>query len=127
VVLPWGAGILEETTNKGNRQLEKALFSHSDAVTQRFFGEAVYYRGICEFSNVCANDCGYCGIRKHQRGVRRYTMPIDEVVEVRGGRHVVHACTGARGGGGACNLGFKASGFKASASINKVRVSTHGH
>lgn len=76
------AGILEETTNQGNRTLEKALFSHADAVTQRFFGDAVYYRGICEFSNVCANDCGYCGIRKHQKGVRRYTMPVHEVLEV---------------------------------------------
>jgi biotin synthase-like enzyme len=76
------AGILEETTNKGNRQLEKALFSHADAVSNRFFGDAVYYRGICEFSNVCTNDCGYCGIRKHQKGVRRYTMPVQEVVDV---------------------------------------------
>ena len=39
-------------------------------------------RGICEFSNVCTNDCGYCGIRKHQKGIRRYTMPIQEVVDV---------------------------------------------
>ena len=31
---------------------------------------------------VCENDCGYCGIRKHQRRARRYTMPRDEVVEV---------------------------------------------
>jgi hypothetical protein len=29
----------------------------------------------------CANDCGYCGIRKHQRDVVRYTMPRDEVVK----------------------------------------------
>jgi len=41
-------------------------------------------RGIVEFSNVCQNDCGYCGIRKHQRDVVRYTMPENEVVEVRG-------------------------------------------
>ncbi|WIA39024.1 hypothetical protein OEZ86_005171 [Tetradesmus obliquus] len=75
-------GILEETTNKGDSALEKALFSHADAVTQRFFGDAVYYRGIVEFSNVCVNDCGYCGIRKHMGGVKRYTIPIDEVVEV---------------------------------------------
>lgn len=39
-------------------------------------------RGIVEFSNVCVNDCGYCGIRKHMGGVKRYTIPIDEVVEV---------------------------------------------
>jgi biotin synthase-like enzyme len=56
---------LEETTNKGNTELEKAIFSHADAVTNKFFGQSVYYRGIVEFSNVCANDCGYCGIRKH--------------------------------------------------------------
>ncbi|WIA39023.1 hypothetical protein OEZ86_005171 [Tetradesmus obliquus] len=76
------SSILEETTNKGDSALEKALFSHADAVTQRFFGDAVYYRGIVEFSNVCVNDCGYCGIRKHMGGVKRYTIPIDEVVEV---------------------------------------------
>ena len=37
----------------------------------RFFGEEVYYRGIVEFSNVCVNDCGYCGIRKHMSDVKR--------------------------------------------------------
>jgi hypothetical protein len=47
-------GILEETTNKGNSQLEKALFSHADAVTQRFFGDAVYYRCASNISSVAA-------------------------------------------------------------------------
>lgn len=73
--------ILEETTLADNKQLSSALFSHADAVTQSIFGERVYNRGIVEFSNVCANDCGYCGIRKHQRDVVRYTMPREEVVE----------------------------------------------
>mmetsp|Transcript_30721 Transcript_30721/g.91052 ORF Transcript_30721/g.91052 Transcript_30721/m.91052 type:complete len:721 (-) Transcript_30721:2123-4285(-) len=74
--------ILDETTNKGNTALEKALYSHADAVTTRFFGDEIYYRGIVEFSNVCKNDCNYCGIRKHMNGVMRYTMPVEEVVEV---------------------------------------------
>ncbi|KAG1678881.1 hypothetical protein FOA52_003549 [Chlamydomonas sp. UWO 241] len=74
--------ILDATTNKGDAQLDKALFSHADAVTERFFGDEIYYRGIVEFSNVCTNDCNYCGIRKHAGGVTRYTMPIDEVAEV---------------------------------------------
>lgn len=51
--------------------LDRALFVHADSVTRRFFGDQVYLRGIVEFSNVCANDCGYCGIRKFQRGVKR--------------------------------------------------------
>ncbi|PSC71854.1 iron hydrogenase assembly [Micractinium conductrix] len=62
--------------------LDSALFAHAESVSNRFFGKDVYYRGIVEFSNVCENDCGYCGIRKHQRRARRYTMPADEVVEV---------------------------------------------
>ena len=52
-------------------ELDRALFVHADSVTRRFFGDEVYLRGIVEFSNVCANDCGYCGIRKFQRGVKR--------------------------------------------------------
>jgi len=75
-------GILDATTNKGDTNLEKALFSYADAVTTKFFGDEIYYRGIVEFSNVCQNDCGYCGIRKHMHEVKRYTMPQEEVVEV---------------------------------------------
>uniref|UniRef100_A0A6T8S9D1 Radical SAM core domain-containing protein n=1 Tax=Chlamydomonas leiostraca TaxID=1034604 RepID=A0A6T8S9D1_9CHLO len=74
--------ILDATTNKGDKTLEKALFSYADGITTKFFGEEVYYRGIVEYSNVCQNDCGYCGIRKHMHDVKRYTMPVSEVVEV---------------------------------------------
>ena len=52
-------------------ELDSALFVHADSVTRRFFGDQVYLRGIVEFSNVCANDCGYCGIRKFQPNVKR--------------------------------------------------------
>ncbi|EFN57384.1 hypothetical protein CHLNCDRAFT_142788 [Chlorella variabilis] len=76
-------GLLSATsTGAGSKVLDNALFAHAESVTGRFFGRDVYYRGIVEFSNVCENDCGYCGIRKHQRRARRYTMPRDEVVEV---------------------------------------------
>jgi len=70
-------------------ELEAALFSYADDLTTKTFGEAVFHRGIVEFSNVCANDCGYCGVRKHAPPdessglpLQRYTMPEDEVVEV---------------------------------------------
>src|SRR5690606_8938762 len=47
-----------------------------------FFGKKIYFRGIIEFSNVCAKDCGYCGIRKHMPAehVRRYTMTKEEIL-----------------------------------------------
>ncbi|KXZ55371.1 hypothetical protein GPECTOR_3g5 [Gonium pectorale] len=75
-------GILEAVWRRGDKMLERALYAHADSVTKRFCGGAVYYRGLVEFSNVCQNDCSYCGIRNHQKDVWRYTMPEEEVVEV---------------------------------------------
>ncbi|TDR71459.1 [FeFe] hydrogenase H-cluster radical SAM maturase HydE [Paludibacterium purpuratum] len=43
-------------------------------------GAGVSLRGLIEFSNVCISDCLYCGIRKHNRKVERYTLTDDEIV-----------------------------------------------
>lgn len=43
--------------------------------------DSVYYRGLIEFSNLCAMDCHYCGIRRGNTNVERYTLSIDEIVE----------------------------------------------
>jgi biotin synthase len=40
------------------------LFARADAVRKDNMGDEVFLRGIVEFSNICANDCLYCGIRK---------------------------------------------------------------
>jgi biotin synthase len=45
-------------------------------------GDEVFLRGIVEFSNLCANDCLYCGIRKSNHDVRRYRIEEDEILEV---------------------------------------------
>lgn len=44
-------------------------------------GEAILKRGLIEISNHCRNNCLYCGIRAGQRGVIRYRMSADEIVE----------------------------------------------
>jgi len=44
-------------------------------------GPKVYYRGIIEFSNVCAKDCFYCGIRKGNENVTRFRMTEGEILE----------------------------------------------
>ncbi|MDR3013574.1 MAG: [FeFe] hydrogenase H-cluster radical SAM maturase HydE [Chitinispirillales bacterium] len=43
-------------------------------------GDAVYYRGLVEFSNYCAYDCHYCGIRKSNADIKRYTLSKDDIV-----------------------------------------------
>src|SRR5690606_4104789 len=44
-------------------------------------GDEIYVRGIVEFSNMCSNNCLYCGIRVSNKNVRRYSMPADEIME----------------------------------------------
>ena len=57
------------------------LYREADAVRRANMGDDVFVRGIVEFSNVCANDCLYCGIRASNHKVRRYTMTADEIVD----------------------------------------------
>lgn len=59
----------------------QALCSAAYAVKLREVGPVVYMRGLFELSNLCTKDCLYCGIRRSNSKVQRYTMPVEEVVE----------------------------------------------
>jgi len=57
------------------------LYARADRVRQDHMGDEVYVRGIIEFSNLCANDCLYCGIRASNINVNRYTMTVEGILE----------------------------------------------
>ena len=57
------------------------LYRRANAVRRNAVGDAVHLRGLIEFSNICRNDCLYCGIRRSNCRVKRYRMTDDEVVE----------------------------------------------
>ncbi|HOW53564.1 MAG TPA: [FeFe] hydrogenase H-cluster radical SAM maturase HydE [Syntrophorhabdaceae bacterium] len=58
------------------------LYRHADMVRRNHMGEEVFIRGIVEFSNICLNDCLYCGIRASNRDVARYAIPPEEIVDI---------------------------------------------
>ena len=43
------------------------------------YGKEVFLRGLIEFTNICKNDCYYCGIRKSNGNVDRYRLTPDQV------------------------------------------------
>ena len=57
------------------------LYSEADRVRHDAIGDAVHLRGLIEFSNICRNDCLYCGIRRSNRHVQRYRMSDEELLE----------------------------------------------
>ena len=38
------------------------------------YDNRVYIRGLIEFTNICKNDCLYCGIRKSNVNAERYRL-----------------------------------------------------
>ena len=58
----------------------EAIRSAAERVLLENCGDGVYLRGLIEASNACACDCFYCGIRKSNRDVERYTLDEDEML-----------------------------------------------
>ena len=50
-------------------------------ISVKIFGKKIYIRGIVEFSNVCRNDCYYCGIRCSNKNVNRYILSPEQILE----------------------------------------------
>jgi biotin synthase len=58
----------------------RALFRKSSEVKENYIGNKVWFRGLIEFSNVCSKDCLYCGIRKGNKNLERYSLGDDEII-----------------------------------------------
>ena len=56
----------------GEDRYEKELFAAADAVRKEFVGDEVHLRGLIEFSNICKNNCLYCGLRRDNRNLNRW-------------------------------------------------------
>ena len=62
----------------------ETLWAAADEARHRFVGDAVHLRGLVEVSNYCVRGCTYCGIRAGNRGVERYRVSADVVLECAG-------------------------------------------
>ncbi len=50
------------------------------AVREAVYGKDVYIRGLIEISNICKNDCLYCGIRKSNAACERYRLSEEQIL-----------------------------------------------
>lgn len=79
---------------KRDRTLSEEVFYHlmEDAgaeelhlaareVSQKYFGKKIYIRGLIEISNICRNDCLYCGIRKSNSHISRYRLQKEQILQ----------------------------------------------
>ena len=43
------------------------------------YGTDIYIRGLIEISNICKNDCYYCGIRCSNKNCDRYRLSKEDI------------------------------------------------
>ena len=66
-------------TNR-NDESRKLLRELAVKVRREIYGNKVYVRGLIEVSNICRNDCYYCGIRRSNKNCERYRLTRGEIL-----------------------------------------------
>ena len=70
------ASLVTHRSDEGDRLLR----TRAAAVRDEIYGKNVYVRGLIELSNVCKNDCYYCGIRKSNPDLQRYRLSEAQIM-----------------------------------------------
>ncbi|MBR7104096.1 MAG: [Lentisphaeria bacterium] len=78
------AALIALEEEKACQQLYQAAY----AVKSRYVGRQVYLRGLIEYANICARNCLYCGIRRDNRKIRRFTLSLEEILQAAGLAHL---------------------------------------
>lgn len=61
---------------------EKALFQAADEVRRKYAGDEVHLRALIEFTNICRNQCLYCGLQAQNRAVTRYRLNNGQILSL---------------------------------------------
>ena len=70
------AALIEGRTPALAQRLARAAVGECE----RVYGDAVYTRGLIEFTNYCKNDCLYCGIRAGNASCHRYRLTREQIL-----------------------------------------------
>lgn len=65
---------------QADKDESKLIFRKAAEIKTKYVGNTTYFRGLIEYSNVCAKNCYYCGIRKENKSAGRYILTDDEVI-----------------------------------------------
>lgn len=62
-------------------EIQELLRCEADKIRKEIYGNRVFIRGLIEISNICKNNCYYCGIRGGNESCQRYRLTPDEILE----------------------------------------------
>lgn len=63
-------------------QADTALFAAADRVRKKYVGDEVHLRALIEFTNICKNNCLYCGLQCQNKNIVRYRLSAQEIISL---------------------------------------------
>ncbi len=63
-----------------NPDTTEFLMKYANEERKKYYGKEVFLRGLIEVSNICKNDCYYCGIRKSNPNCQRYRLTPEDIL-----------------------------------------------
>ena len=63
-----------------NEETASYLRQKADEVRKKVYGNKIFVRGLIEISNICKNDCYYCGIRSSNKNCERYKLSEKDIL-----------------------------------------------
>lgn len=73
--------LLELLSYYKDKKISQYLFDKAVSKRIKYYDKKVFTRGLIEFTNICKNDCLYCGIRKSNDKADRYRLTEEEILD----------------------------------------------
>ncbi len=71
---------LIEIIRLNKEQTDLSLLQSALLLKQKYYGDKIFARGLIEISNICKNNCLYCGIRADNKNVTRYRLSKEQIL-----------------------------------------------
>ena len=78
---PLDAAAFETLLAESTEETDALLKGAAVRVRKAIYGNSVFVRGLIEISNICKNDCYYCGIRRSNRCADRYRLTKQQILD----------------------------------------------
>ena len=65
-----------------SEETEEELAAAADRVRREYVGDGIHLRGLIEFSNICRQNCMYCGLRRENSSLERYRLSEEEILDL---------------------------------------------
>jgi len=64
-----------------NEEIAHTLALLARQASHEVYGNRIFVRGLIEISNICKNDCLYCGIRRSNKACDRYRLTREQILD----------------------------------------------